>query len=59
MVIAGDSLFHRDFDLHSVVTERHVEAGQSLAVTYRLGADEDASTRGIAEVDASTRQVLR
>ncbi|KAH8050902.1 glucuronokinase [Aureococcus anophagefferens] len=24
MVIAGDSLFHRDFDLHSVVTERHV-----------------------------------
>jgi len=59
MVIAGDSLFHRDFDLHSVVTERHVEAGRSLAVTYRLGADEDASTRGIAEVDASTRQVLR
>ena len=59
MVIAGDSLFHRDFDLHTIVTEQHVEAGHSLAVTYRLGADEDVSTRGIVEVDAVSRRVTR
>ena len=59
MVIAGDSLFHREFDLQAIVTEKHVENGDSLVVSYRLGPDEDPSTRGIVEVDPTSRRVTR
>ena len=59
MVIAGDSLFHREFDLHTVTSESNVKAGSSLVVSYKLSADEDKSTRGIIEVDEKTRQVVR
>lgn len=59
MVIAGDSLFHREFDLHNIVTEQHVLSGHSLAVSYRLGPEDDASARGIMEVDSATRRVTK
>lgn len=59
MVIAGDSLFHREFDLSAILTESHVVSGDSLVVSYRLGPDEDASSRGVVEVDPSSRRVTR
>lgn len=59
MVIAGDSLFHREFDLHAVVTESHVQQGDSLVVSYRIGPDEDPSMRGVIEVDPASRRVTR
>ncbi|KAJ8604090.1 hypothetical protein CTAYLR_001732 [Chrysophaeum taylorii] len=59
MVIAGDSLFHREFDLQAIVTESHVLRGDSLVVSYNLGPDEDAASRGIIEVDPETRMVTR
>ena len=59
VVVAGDSLFHREFDLAALVADQHVRAGSSLAVSYRLAQGELASSRGVVEVDERTRRVTR
>eukprot|EP00629_Pelagomonadales_sp_RCC1024_P014979 CAMPEP_0119270524 /NCGR_PEP_ID=MMETSP1329-20130426/7494_1 /TAXON_ID=114041 /ORGANISM="Genus nov. species nov., Strain RCC1024" /LENGTH=622 /DNA_ID=CAMNT_0007270547 /DNA_START=203 /DNA_END=2067 /DNA_ORIENTATION=+ len=59
MVIAGDSLFYREFDLAAIMAEEQLEAGHSLCVSYRLAPDEDPATRGMVELDASSRRVAR
>ena len=47
VVIAGDSLFHREFDLAALVSDQHVRSGNSLAVSRVRRADHfsDASRR--------------
>ncbi|KAJ1460049.1 hypothetical protein M885DRAFT_458770 [Pelagophyceae sp. CCMP2097] len=59
LVIAGDSLFHREFDLQTMMTESHVVTGSSLVVSYTLGEGEATENRGIIEVEAGTRLVSK
>jgi glucuronokinase len=59
VVVAGDSLFHREFDLAALVADQHVRSGSSLAVSYRLAEGEPSNNRGMVEVDERTRRVTR
>jgi len=56
MVVAGDMLFSRGFDI-SGVQRFYREKQGDVAVYYELAAGEEQSTRGIVEVDGRTQQV--
>ena len=56
MVIAGDMLFSRGFDVAGV-QRFFSERGGNVAVYYELGETEPTSTRGIVEVDPASSAV--
>jgi len=66
LVIAGDSLFFKEFDLPQVIEcfrrlqrKEASEETVSLVLYYKLAPNEDTATRGIVSVDAQAKRILQ
>jgi dTDP-glucose pyrophosphorylase len=56
LVVAGDSLFYRDFDLGPVLAF-HAQRGTNLQLCYELQAGEHTSQRGMSLLDDASKVI--
>jgi NDP-sugar pyrophosphorylase family protein len=56
LVLAGESLFNRGFDLGSILDFQKEKAG-NLLLYYTMASAEEASGRGVVQLDQHTKRV--
>jgi len=58
MIIGGDTLFDKDFNIISIV-EEHFKHKKSIVLSYKIKNEEELSKYGILQIDQKNKRVIK